>query len=181
MQGWLRSPPASPPRLQTSPGCPSFRRERGVFAIFVEIGVEDALIHQVLLSFDGEDHPPQVVRLEYPEHGRIIRDRSLHDLGVFVQVLFPSRFDLCDDGEAVTRRCLRIDRPYLPCSTLSSKNPPSGIAMAAGFVQSSCFALSDMSASSHPALVGVVMTPPISRSPGSSRTVSGCRPRRTAC
>src|ERR1700730_14676203 len=35
--------------------------------------------------------------------------------------------------------------PYLPCSTLSSKKPPLGIAMAAGFVQSSCFDLSDMS------------------------------------
>src|ERR1700730_8979155 len=34
--------------------------------------------------------------------------------------------------------------PYLPCSTLSSKKPPLGIAMAAGFVQSSCLEVSDI-------------------------------------
>ena len=58
--------------------------ERGIFAVFIEIGIEDALVHHVALPLDGEDHPPQVVCLEYSEHGRIICDCFLHDLGMVV-------------------------------------------------------------------------------------------------
>src|SRR5438552_1205135 len=101
------------PALQGFKSCLDSRpseQERGIFAIFIEIGIEDALVHQVLLALDGEDHPPQIVRLEYAENGRIICDGFLHDLGILVQVLFPSRFDLCNDGEAVARRSLWKDR-----------------------------------------------------------------------
>ena len=65
--------------------------DRGIFAVFIEIGIEDALVHHVALPLNGEDHPPQVVCLEYSERGRIICDCFLYDLGMVVYVLFPSQ------------------------------------------------------------------------------------------
>ena len=32
--------------------------DRGIFAVFIEIGIEDALVHHVALPLNGEDHPP---------------------------------------------------------------------------------------------------------------------------
>src|SRR6476660_3959665 len=46
--------------------------------------------------------------------------------------------------------------PYLPCSTLSLKNPPFGIAIAAGLVQLVCFDASDM-AYAFPGLVVLLL------------------------
>ena len=63
-------------------------------------------------------------------------DRLLDGFGVFVEDFFPAWNDLREDREAVAGRGLGKDRPYRPCSSLSWKYPPLGIAMAAGFVQS---------------------------------------------
>ena len=104
---------------------------RGVFAVFIEIGIEDALIHHVALPLDGEDQPPQVVCLEYSERGRIICDCFLDDFGMVVYVLFPSGDDFCNDGEAVARRSLGKDRTVPALLNLVREKPPLGIAIAA--------------------------------------------------
>ena len=37
----------------------------GIFGVFIEVGVEDALIHEVGLAFYVEQHPTQIVQLEH--------------------------------------------------------------------------------------------------------------------
>src|SRR6185369_5028198 len=42
-------------------------KAHGIFGVLVEVGVEDALIHEVGLVFDVEEQPAQVVQLEHGE------------------------------------------------------------------------------------------------------------------
>ena|SRR6476646_8638235 len=58
--------------------------KRGIFAVFIEIGIEDALVHHVALTLDGEDHPSQIMRFEYGEGGGIVCYCFLYDLGMVV-------------------------------------------------------------------------------------------------
>ena len=75
------------------------------------------------------------MRLSVARAGGIVFDCFLYDLGMVVYVLFPSRHDLCDDCEAVAGWSLGKDRTV--SSLLNCRNiPPSGIAIACGFVQS---------------------------------------------
>src|SRR5215831_16797673 len=55
---------------------------RGVFAVFVEVSVEYALIHHVTLAVDLEDDPSQVMGLEDSECVGTICDGLLDDLSV---------------------------------------------------------------------------------------------------
>ena len=110
----------------------------GILGIFVEVGVEDALIHKVGFPVDWKEDPAQIVQLEHGEAVRLVGYCLLDVLGVLVEHLLPTGDDLCEDREAVARRVLGKIGPYLPCSTLSLKNPPLGIAIAAGLVQPPC-------------------------------------------
>ena len=49
----------------------------GVLGVLVEVGVEDALVHEVRVAADVEEHPPEVVELERREHVRIALDSLL--------------------------------------------------------------------------------------------------------
>src|SRR5262245_17354342 len=68
----------------------AIKESYGILRIFVEVGVEDALIHHVEFSLDGEDQPFQVVRLEHGDNVGLISDCLLHDLGMVVEGLLPS-------------------------------------------------------------------------------------------
>ena len=81
-----------------------------ILGVFVKIGVEDALIHEVGLPFDREENPAQVVQLEHCEAVRLVRYGLLDVSGVLVEYIFPARDDLGDDGEAIARRTLGKDR-----------------------------------------------------------------------
>src|SRR5262249_22522664 len=81
----------------------------GVLGVLVEIGVEDALIHEVGFLPDVEEHPPEVVQLENGKAIRQPRDSVLYFFAVLTDHLLPAGFDLCDDGEPVTGRSLRED------------------------------------------------------------------------
>ena len=58
-------------------------------------------------------------------------------LGVLVEDLLPTGDDLRDDREAIAGRGLREYRTVSALLRFALKNPPLGIAIAAGFVQSS--------------------------------------------
>src|SRR5205809_588258 len=100
--------------------------ERRIFAVFIEIGIEDTLVHHVALTLDGEDHPSQIMRFEYGEGGGIVCDCFLYDLGMVVYVLFPSRDDLCDDAEAVASWSLGKDRTVSALLNLVLEKSPLG-------------------------------------------------------
>src|SRR6267142_4915416 len=111
----------------------------GVLGVLVKIGVEDSLIHEVLVLADVEEHPPQIVELERREQvGRSLQ-RLLDCLSVFADHLLCSGLGLRNDRKAITRGTFRITGPYLPCSSL--KYPSFGMAIARGFVQSFSVAL----------------------------------------
>ena len=84
--------------------------DRGVFAVFVEVSVEYALIHHVTLAVDLENDPSQVMRLEDGKCIGSVCDGLLDDLGVVADDPFFSGDDLRDDGKAVARRRFREDR-----------------------------------------------------------------------
>src|SRR3954454_16383108 len=86
------------------------RKERhSILGVFVKIGVEDALIHEIGLPFDREENPAQVVQLKHGEAVRLLRYGLLDVSGVLVEYIFPARDDLGDDGEAIARGTLGKD------------------------------------------------------------------------
>src|SRR3954453_3161620 len=85
-----------------------------VLRIAVEVGVEYALIHEVGLVPDREQHPSQVVELQRGEDVRVRRNGSLDRLAVRANVLLGPRLDLGDDREAVICRSLWEDRTVAP-------------------------------------------------------------------
>ena len=75
------------------------------------------------------------------EHGEAVGHLGhclLDRLAIVADHLLPAGLDLRDDREAVARGSLGKDRAVPPLFHLALKNPPFGIAMAAGFVQSFC-------------------------------------------
>jgi hypothetical protein len=76
------------------------------------------------------------VQLQDGQRIRLRRDRFLDAFGVFVKDLLASRNYFRENREAVAGRCLGKDGTITPCSTLSWKYPPLGIAIATGFDQS---------------------------------------------
>ena len=118
----------------------------GILGVLVKVCVKDPLIHKVGLPVDRKEEPAQVVQFENGEAVGLIRHCLFDVPSVLVEHLFPAGDDLSEDRKAVARRALGKIGPYLPCSTLSLKNPPFGIAIAAGLVPSPCW-VSDIAAS----------------------------------
>src|SRR5712671_2039101 len=86
----------------------------GVLGVLVKIGVEDSLIHKVLVLADVEEHPPQIVELERREQvGRSLQ-RLLDCLSVFADHLLGSGLGLRNDRKAITRGTLRINWTISP-------------------------------------------------------------------
>ena len=75
------------------------------------------------VPFDREEHPAQVVQLERQRDNRAGPRRPLRCSSHTGRSVLPGM----------------TFGPYLPCSTLSLKNSPFGIAIAAGLVQLLCF------------------------------------------
>src|SRR5882672_6135563 len=86
----------------------------GVLGVLVKIGVEDSLIHKVLVLADVEEHPPQIVELERREQvGRSLQ-RLLDCLSVFTDHLLCSGLGLRNDRKAITRGTFRINWTISP-------------------------------------------------------------------
>src|SRR5262249_24296842 len=80
------------------------KQRNRVLRVLVEVGVEDPLVHEVLVLADVKQNPSQVVELEGREHMRIALHRILKLLSVLPDFLFCPRFDLRDNCETVTSR-----------------------------------------------------------------------------
>ena len=63
----------------------------GILGVLVEVGVEDALIHEVGVAFDVEEHPAQVVQLEHGEAVGRLGHRLLDPLGILAEVRLACR------------------------------------------------------------------------------------------
>src|SRR5262245_50019597 len=85
-----------------------------VFGVLVEVGVEDALIHEEGVGADVEENPAQVMQLEDGETIRQSGDRVFDLLPVFSNRGLSPGFDLRDDREAITRGRFREDRTVSP-------------------------------------------------------------------
>src|SRR6185437_6079737 len=81
----------------------------GVFGVLVEVGVEDALIHEVGLALYRNQEPAKVVKLERRQIVGRPCDGGFHLVGVLVECGFFARYDLCEDAEPVASRSSRKD------------------------------------------------------------------------
>src|SRR5204863_1907473 len=75
-----------------------------VLGVLVEIRIENALIHEVLVGADVEQYPPEVMQLEWGERMRTGLDGLLDPRPVGTDFILGARLDLGDDREAMTRR-----------------------------------------------------------------------------
>ena len=82
---------------------PVFVKSAIASCIFIEIRVEDSLIHEPRVVV--EEHPAEVVELEGREHVRITLQRFRQIVSVVADRLSCSRLDFRYDREPVTRRC----------------------------------------------------------------------------
>src|SRR5438094_2639658 len=80
-------------------------REEGysVLGVLVEIGIEDALIHEVRIAVDVEEHPAEVVELQHFEAVRIARYRCFNALAIVADGLLAARLHLRNDRETIAR------------------------------------------------------------------------------
>src|SRR5438477_3060034 len=81
----------------------------GVLRVLVEVSIENALIHEVGLLVDVEEHPAQVMQLQHFEGFGKTLDRFFNLLPIRADGLFTPRLDLRDDREAIAGRSLRED------------------------------------------------------------------------
>ena len=88
-----------------------FEELNGVFGVLVEIGIENALVHEVLVRTDIEQHPSQVMELQRGERVWARGDRVFDLLAVRADLTFGARLDLRDDGEAVAGGRPWVRRP----------------------------------------------------------------------
>jgi hypothetical protein len=84
----------------------------GVLGVFVEIGVEDSLVHEPRVVV--EEHPAQVVELEWRKHVRVNLQRFRQSVPITADRLCSPRFDFRDESESITRRRLWKDRAVFP-------------------------------------------------------------------
>ena len=82
-----------------------------VLGVLVEIGIENALVHEVLVLTDVKEHPAQVMELQRCERVRARGDGVLDALPVGADLGLRARLDLRDDREAVTGGRSRVGRP----------------------------------------------------------------------
>src|SRR5580704_3843671 len=80
-----------------------------VFGVLVEVGVKDALVHEVGLAFDGNENPAEIVEFEDGEIVGRCSDGVFDPLRVLVEDGLSAGDDLCEDAEAVTGGRTRID------------------------------------------------------------------------
>src|SRR5437773_7536669 len=81
----------------------------GILSVFVEVGVEDSLIHKVGLTFDVEEHPAQVVQLQHGESVGKAGNCFFDLLPILADGVLSAGLDLRDDREAITRGGLGKD------------------------------------------------------------------------
>src|SRR5215472_15244487 len=95
-------------------GNAAFGEERyGVVRVFVEIRVEDSLVHEVRIFSDIEEHPPQVVQFQWRQYVGIRFQSLLQRLSIFANGLPSARLDFGNDRKAITSRGFRKHRPVL--------------------------------------------------------------------
>ena len=63
----------------------------GVLGVFVEVGVEYTLIHEIGLPLDWEEQPAEIMQLQDLKAIRLLSDRLFDRPGVFVELLFTAR------------------------------------------------------------------------------------------
>src|SRR5215831_14622359 len=83
-----------------------------VLGVFVEIGVEDSLVHEPRVVV--EEHPAQVMELEWRERVGVSLQRFRQSVPVTADRLCPPWLDVRDDREPITRRRLGKDRAVFP-------------------------------------------------------------------
>ena len=105
-----------------------------ILGVFVEVGIEDALIHEIGLAFDREEQPAEIVQLEYGENVGLSGHGLLDSASIFVEDFFPAGDDLRQDREPVAGGRLGKDRSIPALFARSLLKPPFGIAIAAGLV-----------------------------------------------
>ena len=88
-----------------------FEESDCVFGIFVEVSIEYPLVHEIRVATDVEEDPSQVVKLERGENERIASYGVLYCFSVRTDCFLATRFDLCNDREAIVGRGLRKNRP----------------------------------------------------------------------
>src|SRR5206468_10651622 len=93
--------------LKDSPKASPREDAHRIFSVLVEVGVEDALVHEIGVLADVKEHPAQVVQLKHGEQVRSLGDALLNPFGIIVEVLLCARLDLGKDAKAVARRSLR--------------------------------------------------------------------------
>src|SRR5260370_28245790 len=82
----------------------------GIFKVFVEIGIEDALVHEMRSRTDVKNNPAKVMQSERRKHIRLTRDRRLDRRTVLSDHRFFPGLDLRDNGEAIICRSSRENR-----------------------------------------------------------------------
>src|SRR5206468_10564901 len=81
-----------------------------VVGVHVEISSENAPVLEVIVTFDLEEIPAQIVQLELRKAILPSRDLLFDISRILVEVRFATRNDLRDEREAVAGRGLREDR-----------------------------------------------------------------------
>ena len=84
-----------------------FEESDCVFGIFVEVSIEYPLVHEIRIAADVEEDPSQVVKPERGENERIASYSVLYCFSVRTDCFLATRFDLCNDREAIIGRGLR--------------------------------------------------------------------------
>src|SRR5213080_1203237 len=102
------------------------RREQshGILGVLVKVRIEDALIHEIGVPFDREEHPAQVVQLEHSETIGLGRDGLLDVPSILVEALFPSGDDFRKNREAIARWSFGKNRSVSPLLYLILEESP---------------------------------------------------------
>src|SRR5215217_9523553 len=86
------------------------KNRNGIFGVFVKIGVEIPLIHEVGFATDVKENPSKVMEFERSENRGIFCYRFLNYVTMFAYYLFSAGLGLNNDREAVISRRFRKDR-----------------------------------------------------------------------
>src|SRR5437763_4833115 len=110
--GWQVCPPVFGPALQIyEDGYDAGLVEKrdGVLKILVEIGIEDALIHEVQTGADIEQDPTEIMKAQRREQVWVTLHCVFKRPAVRANSVFPSGLDLGNDRKAIVCRSSRID------------------------------------------------------------------------
>src|SRR5262249_43174592 len=91
-----------------------FREQRdGIVSVLVEIGIEDALVHEERLLADIEQDPAQVMELQGGKNVGVALQGLFESFPILAEHFLSARLDLCNDRETMTCRCPGKDRTIL--------------------------------------------------------------------